>query len=669
MSLSASGRLQQLVTQLDSLGPHPTLIELMEALKSAELTYDDVAPYVQLNPRSYRRTLVALRDQYELLVMTWMPGQASVPHDHAGSICAMQVVQGDAIERSFRIAADGYVDPDYDTPIRCGEISAGQDAGVHMIFNSPQATEPLVTVHIYAPPLGAFRRFVVRPEAKDPVPTPPANPIPTVVVVGGGFSGSMTAAQLLRMASLSGQQLRVVIVERRGTVGEGVAYGSREAHHLLNVPAAKMSAWPDRPHDFVEWAQARLPHARPSDFLPRQLYGQYIRETLLTTADKAGPGVELDVQFDEVRRVSRRPGGGWLVHLAHGASLCANAVVVAIGHRPPSDPIGKRWGGPRTRMIADPWHPFALNVVEPDESVVILGAGLTAVDAVLSLAHPNRTAPITILSRRGLLPQSHALGALTPVDLGPMVDELLAQPGGVRTIDLLRRLRQQARQLASQGGDWRSVVDAVRPHTVRLWQGMDHQQRKRFLTRLRPYWEVHRHRMALAIGTRFGELRDCDWARVEAGHVMSAQSDGQNVRLVIAQRGTGRLLEIEADWVINCTGPAPSNSASANPAIGSLLVDGWMRPDPLGLGIETTPGGCAIGADGSEVADLLVVGTLRKPDFWESTAVPELRGQAAQAAEQSLLALGLPVPVIRQQPAPLPELSTAGEIVTHAGAI
>ena len=67
--------------------------------------------------------------------------------------------------------------------------------------------------------------------------------------------------------------------------------------------------------------------------------------------------------------------------------------------------------------------------------------------------------------------------------------------------------------------------------------------------------------------------------------------------------------------------------------IGSLLVSGVLRPDELSLGIETTPDGHAIDADGREVADLFLVGTLRKSTDWESTAVPELRNQAAAAAE------------------------------------
>jgi uncharacterized NAD(P)/FAD-binding protein YdhS/predicted metal-dependent enzyme (double-stranded beta helix superfamily) len=630
------GRLHNLIVKLDALGSAPSLVELADAMQSAKLTIDDVAPYIRANPRHYNRALVVLRDHYELLVMTWRAGQVSAPHDHAGSICVMQVMQGEAVEESFRVAADGYVDFDYETIVRCGEITAGQDAGVHAVRNAADASNMLVTVHVYAPQLKDFRRFVHRPQDGSSSPRIPVDATPTAVVVGGGFSGSMTAAQLLRRAHETGQRLRVVVVERRGAVGEGVAYGTRDLNHLLNVPAGRMSAWPDRPDDFLHWAQSRNPKARSTDFLPRQWYGEYVRETLLATAEQAKSAAKFSVVFDEVRRVARRPEGGWLVHLAHGRTIRADAVVLAIGHRPPSDPIGARWSGSRARLIADPWQPFALNLVEPNEAVVVLGSGLTAVDAVLSLAHPDRRAPITIVSRRGLLPQSHAAQPVKPIDLQPMVTELLASADGVKVIELCRRLRQTVVELAPQGIDWRSVVDGVRPHTAALWQGMSIAERRRFLPRLRPFWEVHRHRMALSIGEQFGELRDCDWVRRVAGRIVSVQADADAVRLVVSERATERLVEINAAWVINCTGPAPSNSAASNPAIGSLLVDRWLRPDELGLGIETTPVGNAIDGMGREVPDLYVVGTLRKPATWESTAVPELRHQAAIVADHAL---------------------------------
>jgi len=459
-------------------------------------------------------------------------------------------------------------------------------------------------------------------------------PAPTVVVVGGGFSGAATAAHLLRGIAHVGTPLRVVVMERCGALGEGVAYGTREATHLLNVRAGSMSAWPDRPDDFVRWATQRRGPVKPTDFLPRQWYGEYVRESLLTAAAGARPAAELSVVFDEVRRVARHPAGGWLVHLGRGDSMRADAVVLAIGHRAPSDPIGRRWNGPRPRFIADPWRPFAMNAVTPDEAVIVLGTGLTAVDAVLSLTHEPRRAPITLVSRTGLLPQAHAAQPLAPIDLKPIVAKLLAAPDKLRASKLLHALRRVGR--TSPEADWRSVVDGLRPHTVAVWQALPISERRRFLARLRPYWEAHRHRMALAVAERFRALRESDAVRISAGVVLSVLAEETGIRVVIRERGTKRALELDAAYVINCTGPGPSNSAAANPAIGSLLVDGLVRPDELGLGIETTAEGNAIDGHGQPVPDLYVVGTLRKPALWESTAVPELRSQAAAVAENLL---------------------------------
>src|SRR5204862_429710 len=158
-------------------------------------------------------------------------------------------------------------------------------------------------------------------------------------------------------------------------------------------------------------------------------------------------------------------------------------------------------------------------------------------------------------------------------------------------------------------------------------------ERKRFLTRLRPFWEVHRHRMAVNVGERFRNLCESGAVRLVAGRVALAAADDNVVRLVVNERRTGATQMLEAAWVVNCTGPAPSNSPASNPAIGSLLVHGWLRPDELGLGIESTEDGAAIDSAGLAVGDLFIVGTLRKPALWESTAAPELRGQAATVAD------------------------------------
>jgi hypothetical protein len=267
---SPDGRLLELMRELDGLGKEPTLAALGHFMRGVPLTAADVAAYVRPTPRSYNRVPVVVRDAYDLLVMTWVPGQASAPHDHSSSVCAMRVVQGEAVDGCYRLAPDGYVDLRYETAVPKGAVLAGQDSGVHTIRNPSTTAEWLVTVHVYSPPLRDIRMFRSRPETSGEDRRWVRDRTPTIVVVGGGFSGTMTAAQTLRQASRVGRAVKVVLVERRGAIGERVAYSTREPVHLLNVPAGRMRAWPDRPDDFVRWASRRHGEVRPTAFLPRQ---------------------------------------------------------------------------------------------------------------------------------------------------------------------------------------------------------------------------------------------------------------------------------------------------------------------------------------------------------------------------------------------------------------
>jgi uncharacterized NAD(P)/FAD-binding protein YdhS/predicted metal-dependent enzyme (double-stranded beta helix superfamily) len=633
---SIRGPLGQLIQKLDSLVTDPSLTNLGDALQNSHLTLEDVAPFVQESPKGYHRSLVVRREHYELLVLNWTPGQGSVPHDHANSISAMLVLQGVALEGSWRIARDGYVDLEYETEVRAGELTAWQDAGVHTVRNSESAEQSLITLHVYSPPLSEFRRYARRSGDEHRPPLVKRTGPPTIAVVGGGFSGSACAAQILKQANAAGRHVKVLLIERQGCVGEGLAYSTRELCHLLNVPAARMSAWPDEPEDFLNWAKKRDPEVKGSDFLPRRWYGEYVRERLAETARCCVGVAEFSVLFDEVRRLARHPQGGWMLNFAGNSATHVDTVIMAIGHRPPQDPIGRLWSGPRSRFLSDPWRQFATNPVKPNENAVVIGSGLTAIDAVLSLSQEPRSGVITLISRRGLVPQSHSVEPVTPLDLKPLVTQLVSGDKKLTTRKLLHELRRLAKETMASGGNWRAVVDGVRPHTATLWQALSNRERLRFLGRLRPYWEIFRHRMAPNIARTFDDLVKTGRVRVIAGSIASAQADDEMVRLYVRERGDDRLMELRADWVVNCTGPTASNSADANPAIGSLLVHGWIARDELSLGLLTTPDGNAIDAQGEATTDLFVIGTLRKPATWESTAVPELRQQAAMAAKKAL---------------------------------
>ncbi len=628
--------LASLIRQLDKIQGETTLTQLAGVIRNAHLAVEDVLPFVHETQQKYHRGLVVRREHYELLVLTWLPGHSSCPHDHSGSISAMLVLHGEAAEGCWRVASDGYVDLEFENRLKPGDLTAWQDAGVHTVRNA-SPTERLVTLHVYAPILRDVRRFVPRPdfEYKQTL-TSPEGETPTVVVIGGGFSGTMAAAQLLRQADQAQRSVHVCLVERQGAIGEGLAYSTTNLNHLLNVPAGRMSAWADRPDDFMNWASRRYGAIAPSDFLPRKWYGEYVRESLIETSRTVGDNVRLTIAFDEVRRLFRHPDGGWMVSLGGNAAIPAAVAVLAIGHRPPSDVVGPYWTGPRTRLISDPWKLFSDNAIQPHDSVVVLGSGLTAVDIILSLCQQRRQAPITLISRRGLVPQSHLKNAVPPVDLETLVAELTHSTSGIQIRTLCSRLRKLIKEKAEQGIDWRGVVDGLRPHTQALWKALTRFEQERFLKRLRPYWEIHRHRMAWQVAERFSQLRADGQIEIIAGNVVAAQAQEEEVRMLIRKRGHDRSTELHTRWVINCTGPTASNFAEANPVIGSLLVHDWVQPDELSLGLKTDDDGCAIDASGHILEDLIVVGTLRKPASWESTAVPELRSQAETAAKHIL---------------------------------
>lgn len=466
-----------------------------------------------------------------------------------------------------------------------------------------------------------------------------SGPERSVCIIGGGFSGVATVVALLNRHK-SGDRLQVHLIERRGAVGEGAAYGTREPEHLLNVPARNMGLPAEDPTHFLRWLQARDPAAGPGTFAPRQLYGTYLRETLDQAMRDAGQRAGVILHLDEARRVIRRPGGGWLVHLARGESIAADVVVLASGHRPPSDPLAGRWHGPRHRWIADPWRPHAVADIEPDEPVAIVGSGLSATDVLLSLTGeraPRRSAPIWMLTRRGLLPRVHHDPPRPAADLSAAAEPLLALHH-LTALQLLRWLRGQL----GTGRDWRPVIDGLRPHTSALWQRLPTPERARFIRHLQGFWEVHRHRTAASVGRHVERVLGDGSLQVVRCRVERAQAfeDGVDLTVHAWRRGqTQQTRVFRAAWVINCTGPAPSQQGDADPAVRSLIDSGLARPDPLGLGLETSSEGELVDRGGRPQEDLLVVGTLRKPALWESTAVPELRGQAATAAQRALQAL------------------------------
>ncbi len=457
--------------------------------------------------------------------------------------------------------------------------------------------------------------------------------VTSIAIVGAGFTGTVLAVHILRHAQTP---VSILLVEKRGAFGRGVAYSTGNPSHMLNVRAANMSAFPDNSFHFVKWLWRRDDLAAPSSsippsghaFVPRGLYGRYLEEQLEDAISDAEPGVICERLAAELVDVRRCDAGFELV-FAEGDRRRAERVALCLGHFPPRLPLD---GAPRDlpieRIIDNPWPAEALTHVPVEASVLVLGTGLTMVDVVLSLLDRKHSGPIVALSRRGLLPMPHA-------ETRAYADFLAERPLPGRVLEALMLIRDEVRKAKTARCDWRGVVDALRPHIQAIWQALDSVERRRFLRHVRPYWEVHRHRTAPAVAKRLDAAISKGKLSILAGRIQSiAFRDQRLVTQYVPRGGGGATSQLAADVLINCAGPECDFTCIADPLARSLLNQGLIRPDPLGLGIATSPLGEAMGSDGRPVPGLLALGPIARGEFWELTAVPELRSLCAVTGQR-----------------------------------
>ncbi|WP_045748202.1 FAD/NAD(P)-binding protein [Actinoplanes rectilineatus] len=420
-----------------------------------------------------------------------------------------------------------------------------------------------------------------------------------VAIIGGGFSGALTARAVLQHTDRE-----VVLVSPEVRPGRGVAYGTAEPWHLLNSRAAAMSVDADDPQHLVRWMRAQGLPAELTDFVPRARYGDYLADQF--TAASAAAGGRLRRHIASATAVRKTPDGYEVVDDS-GCVVRADHVILAVGSPPPQRLPGISDAAFRSvEFVADPWAVGALDAVPSDEPVLLLGTGLTAIDVALSLTAGGRRTPIEALSRHGLVPQAHPVTPPPAVDLG-----LRESP---RLAPLIRRVRQAV----ADGADWTAVMDHLRFQADRLWAALDTDAQERFLRHCFRHWETHRHRMAPPIAARVAELRAEGTLRVRSGRMTAIVPDPDG----------GLIVHIEGEEprrygaVITCSGPGP-----VTPRVSALIGDDSTLRGPHGLGIDTDDDGRVLDADGRVQPGLWLVGPLRRGRVWEATAVPEIRGQ------------------------------------------
>jgi uncharacterized NAD(P)/FAD-binding protein YdhS len=451
-------------------------------------------------------------------------------------------------------------------------------------------------------------------------------PVGTIAVIGGGASGILATIHLLSRAT---RPVDVVVVEPGDRLGGGVAYGTSEPTHLLNAPTCEMSAWSNRPNDFTVFVGR---HGYPSDgmaFVPRRLYRDYLLETLVAVRSRERPDSGAELLAEEaialIRPSGVTPRRRLVVGLRHGSHLRADHVVLAVG--PPATVAP--WTRLETaifdpKLVVDPWCGDALEAIERDDRVLLLGSGLTAIDVVLSLDARGHRGKLLGRSRHGLLPQRQTGRRYTSISSNLDVSTRTAR-------ELFSAVRVAAEKASYAGDDWRAIVAGVRDELPHLWIGLDASERDRLLRHAQRYWEIHRHRIAPDVGVVLDRVLKSGRLDVAPGRLVALERSGGGF-IASFERG-GRAEDLAVDAIVNCTGPAGSYQENSR-LVDQLLRTGTATVDPSGLGLAVDSNGDLRDGRGSSDAQIHTLGWPRRGRLYESSAIPEIRGQAETLAER-----------------------------------
>lgn len=454
----------------------------------------------------------------------------------------------------------------------------------------------------------------------------------TVAIVGGGLTGAAVALHLRNSWQLDPARLDIVVYEPRAEIGRGLAYDTRDAAHRVNVPAGKMSIDPSDERAFERWFhETGEVHADPDalaedgrHYPRREAFGRYVHAQLRPHLQSG----RIHHRRQRVESVGFERGHYTLLG-TDGSLSRADMLVIATSHPPPSAPAPLAPLAGDGRFIEDPTRPDALAAIGSTDRVLIVGSGLTAADVIASLDASGHIGPITVFSRRGLRSRGHARDTLEPRG------DFVSDPA--RTVSaLIRRVRAEVRAAQGAGIGWQAIFDALRAQGGAIWRALPLVERQRFVRHVRPFWDVHRFRIAPQIKAVADRLERAGRLRFLAASLATVDYAGPHhpIAVSLKLRRSGAILEGHHDAIILTTGPAHRSILARQPFLKSLNDLGLLRLDDTGLGLACSDNARALDLWGAPMPGLYVAGPLARGTFGELMGLPQVNEQALLVASE-----------------------------------
>lgn len=440
--------------------------------------------------------------------------------------------------------------------------------------------------------------------------------MPDIAIIGGGAAGAALFGALL---SRDASDTVHWVAGNAPCTGRGVAYSTPHDHHLLNVRAGGMGLYLDADESFVEYGAKHRPGSKPTDFLPRRLFGEYIESQL---DQRLRDAKQRNRRFDIVTATAsaiKAVGDRYEIALDDGGTVTAERIVLALGALPPRPlrTVSRRALG-SSAYVLDPWSLIARP--SHPRRLIVIGTGLTAIDTLISASIRWPDVELVAVSRHGLPPFVHPALPVDPFSQQAELNaRLLACDGPGPVLAEIRRTFREHPHV-----DWRSVIDGMRPINARLWQLFTPRQRRQFLRHARWLWESARHRVAPQSAEIIQQLRDEGRLQIHAARVLGVDGDGP-LDVTVQSRENQLVTTLQSDIVVQATGLDTAVAFAEHPLVSGLLRDGLASADPLQLGVLAEPDGRLINAVGEIQPGLHAIGSLLRGNLWECTAMPEIR--------------------------------------------